>query len=193
MSPYPPQPGRGPVATPRPSARGAGGWLLTALLVAAQLPLLLLPVVRPLRAAEPAADAERAPRPPDLQILLRRQSVNGEEQIGIYGAKADPRLAGLWSVQVWEETSDRVTIATDRIRCEAANPLRITGGGGQVLMRQLNPGGPIFPSNRLDHLIWWAVCHPPLAGKDPETLAAEARRLGYSGLIPEQQQLLQGP
>lgn len=185
-------PGRDQAATPRPSARGARGWLLAALLMAAQLPLLFLPV-RPLLAAEPAPDAERAPRPPDLQILLRRQSVNGEEQIGVYGAKADPRLPRLWSVQVWVETRDRVTIATDRIRCEAANPLRLTGDGGQVLMRQLNPGGPIFPGNRLDHLIWWAVCHPSLAGRDPATLAAEARRLGYSGLIPEQQQLLPGP
>lgn len=180
----------GPPGSSAPGWRGCRVSLLAALL-AAQLAPGLPPLGRPLLAAEQAPAAERAPRPPDLQILLRRQSINGEEQIGVFGAKADPLLAGLWSVQVWVETADRVTIATDRIRCDAATPLRITGAGGQVLVRQLNPGGPIFPGNRLDHLIWWAVCHPPLAGKDPATLASEARRLGYSGLIQEQQQLLQ--
>jgi hypothetical protein len=163
--------------------------LLAALLNA---PLALLPA-RPLLAAEPAAAAMPTPRPADLVLLQQRQSLRGEERIGVYGAKADPQAAGLWSVQVWVETSERVTVATDRIRCHPSAPLRITGSSGRVLMRQLNPGGPIFPANRLDHLIWWAVCHPTLAGRDPAGLGAEARRLGYSGLIQEQQQLLPGP
>jgi hypothetical protein len=148
-------------------------------------------------AALPALAADppkrRAPRPPDLVILLRSESVNGLKQVGVFGAKADPQRPGLWSVQVWEETADRVTIATDRIRCSATAPMRITGAGSQLLVRELNPGGAIHPANRLDHLIWWAVCHPSLAGRDPVGLAEEARRLGYSGQLPERQEQLQAP
>lgn len=147
--------------------------------------------VLPVLAADPPKS--RAPRPPDLLILLRSESVNGQKQIGVFGAKADPQRPGLWSVQVWEETHDRVTIATDRIRCSATAPMRITGVGGQLLVRELNPGGAIHPANRLDHLIWWAVCHPPLAGRDPAGLVEEARRLGYSGQLPERQERLQAP
>jgi len=146
----------------------------------------------PALAADPPAKT-RAPRPEDLLILLRIASVNGEKQVGIYGAKADPSPGGLWSVQVWEETNDRVTIATDRISCSAAAPTRLTGSGSQLLVRQLNPGGPIHAGNRLDHLIWWAVCHPALAGRDPAGLASQARQLGYSGQLPELQQQLQAP
>jgi hypothetical protein len=146
----------------------------------------------PARSADDPAST-RAPRPPDLVILLRSESVNGEKQIGVFGAKADPQRPGLWSVQVWEETNDRVTIATDRIGCTTTAPMRITGSGSQLLVRELNPGGVIYPANRLDHLIWWAVCHPSLAGRDPAGLGAEARRLGYSGQLQERQQQLQAP
>ncbi len=146
----------------------------------------------PARSAETPAST-RAPRPPDLVILQRSESVNGVKQIGVFGAKADPRSPGMWSVQVWEETNDRVTIATDRISCSPTAPLRTTGSGSQLLVRELNPGGAIHPANRLDHLIWWAVCHPAFAGRDPAGLAAEARRLGYSGQLQESQQVLQAP
>lgn len=174
-----------------PQRRPGRRWrlLLAALLNA---PLALVPA-RPLIAAEQAAAAMPTPRPADLVLLQQRQTLRGEERIGVYGARADPQATGLWSVQVWVETSERITIATDRIRCDPGAPLRITGSSGMVLMRQLNPGGPIFAANRLDHLIWWAVCHPALAGRDPAGLGAEARRLGYSGLIQEQQQQLPGP
>ena len=119
--------------------------------------------------------------------------IAGEKQIGVYGAKPDRKPGGLWSVQVWEQTDGRVVIATDRIGCSPTAPMRITGGGGQMLVRELNPGGAIHPANRLDHLIWWAVCHPQLAGRDPAALAAEARRLGYSGQLQERQQVLRAP
>jgi hypothetical protein len=144
-------------------------------------------------AAEDTIGDRRPPRPADLVILETTASVNGEKQIGVYGAKADPRPGGLWSVQVWEETRDRVTIATDRIGCSPTAPLRITGADGRLLVRQLNPGGPIHTTNRLDHLIWWAVCQPTLAGRDPAGLGAEARRLGYSGQLQEGQQVLRAP
>lgn len=143
-------------------------------------------------AADPPVN-RRAPRPPDLVTLLRSQSVNGDRQVGVFGAKADPQRPGLWSVQVWEETQDRITIATDRIGCSPTAPTRITGSGSQLLVRELNPGGVIHPANRLDHLIWWAVCHPSQAGRDPAALGSEARRLGYSGQLQETQQVLQAP
>jgi hypothetical protein len=163
--------------------RQAGVLLAAALCGVAALPGL---------AADPPAKS-RAPHPPDLVILLRSESVNGLKRVGVFGAKADPQQPGLWSVQVWEETNDRVTIATDRVRCSATAPMRITGAGGQLLVRELNPGGAIHPANRLDHLIWWAVCHPSLAGRDPAGLVEEARRLGYSGQLPERQEQLQAP
>jgi len=94
---------------------------------------------------------------------------------------------------VWEETRDRVTIATDRIGCSPAAPMRITGSGSQLLVRALNPGGLIHPANRADHLIWWAVCHPSLAGRDPAGFGAEARRLGYSGQLQETQEVIKAP
>ena len=144
-------------------------------------------------AADPAAPGSRAQRPADLLILQRSAGLGGGKEVGLYGARADPREPGLWSVQIWEETLDRVTIATDRIRCSSAAPMRITGSGGRVMVRELNPGGPIHAANRLDHLIWWAVCHPSLAGRDPATLGTEARRLGFDGLLPERQQVLQLP
>jgi len=146
----------------------------------------------PLRAAGDAADS-RTPRPPGLVILQRSESVNGLKQIGVFGARADAQRPGLWSVQVWEETDDRVIVATDRIGCSATAPMRITGSGGQLLVRELNPGGAIHSGNRLDQLIWWAVCHPSQAGRDPASLAPEARRLGYSGQLTEQQQVLRAP
>ncbi len=50
----------------------------------------------------------------------------------------------------------------------------------------------ITDANRLDHQIWWAACFPEQAGKDPVTLQALARKLGYSGQLREQQQVLPG-
>jgi hypothetical protein len=144
-------------------------------------------------AQDPPPPDSRAPRPAGLVILLRTESVLGSRQIGVFDARSDPRQPGLWSVQVWEETRDRVTISTDRIGCTTTAPLRITGTGRQLLVRQLNPGGAIHDASRLDHLIWWAVCHPELAGRDPAGLRAEARRLGFDGRLREQQDVVLAP
>ena len=171
----------------RPTLRSTANLLLFAILVCWQ--------PRPAAAAQdpPAAADSKAPRPKDLVILYRSESVLGRREIGVFGATADPRQPGLWSVQVWEETRDRVTIATDRISCTPAAPLRITGEGSQMYVRQLNPGGAIHDVNRLDHLIWWAVCVPAQAGKDPATLGALARSLGYSGQLVEREEVLVVP
>lgn len=183
-----PQPNRRARRCQPGSALRAAAWLSGLALAGGSLGGSALPA----RSGDDPA-ATRAPRPADLVILQRSQSVNGDRQVGVFGAKADPQRPGLWSVQVWEETDERITIATDRIGCSATAPMRITGSGSRLLVRELNPGGAIHPANRLDHLIWWAVCHPSLAGRDPAGLAAEARRLGYSGQLQEQQQVLRSP
>ena len=77
-------------------------------------------------------------------------------------------------------------------RCAPQAPLRLTRQGQRLLIKELNPGGAITEANRLDHQIWWAACHPDQAGKDPELLQETAQRLGYSGQLREQQQVLPG-
>ena len=68
--------------------------------------------------------------------------------------------------------------------------MRLTRKGSNLVIKDLNPGGQITEANRLDHQIWWAACFPEQAGKDPATLQATARQLGFSGLLREQQQVL---
>ncbi|WP_216903967.1 hypothetical protein [Synechococcus sp. CCY 9618] len=149
-------------------------------------------------AAAPVAAQETAPsnaeqRPPGFRVLQDRITHRGREVVGIFGLVPEPGQPGLWRVQVWEELDDRVTVATDKIGCTLASPLRITGTATRLLVRELNPGGSITPANRLDHLMWWAVCVPAQAGKDPATLGPLARQLGYSGRLPEREQVLLGP
>jgi hypothetical protein len=142
----------------------------------------------------PGLTPEGRPQRPDGFVLLEeRGGFEGIRAVGVFGARPDPGQEGLWRVQVWEEVHDRVTIATDKVSCRPSAPLRITGRGRTLIVRQLNPGGPISPANRLDHQIWWAVCHPALAGRDPGTLGPEARRLGFDGRLIESEQLLPGP
>jgi len=169
--------------------------LLLVLALAATLPPLVRaeapPAAAPATPAAPAEDA-RKPRPPGLVVLQEKVSMEGTQVIGVFAATADPSVPGLWSVRVWDERRDQVFVATDKVRCSPDAPMRITGQGGQVFMRELNPGGPITGANRLDHLIWWAVCHPEQAGKDPAGLSAVARSLGYPGTLPEREQILPG-
>ncbi|KEF42528.1 MAG: hypothetical protein ER33_05620 [Cyanobium sp. CACIAM 14] len=148
--------------------------------------------------AEPAAPAGAARdnaenRPAGFRLVQEKVTHRGREVVGIYGLAADPAQQGLWRVQVWQELDDRVTVATDKISCSVSAPLRITGTRSRLIVRELNPGGVITPANRLDHLIWWAVCVPEQTGRDPASLAAVARRLGYSGQLPEREQILLAP
>ncbi|MFZ0407058.1 MAG: hypothetical protein WAM11_02980 [Cyanobium sp.] len=169
--------------------------LAPALAVVALLPLALPQGgLRPAAAADnpPPADA-RAPRPADLVILQEWVTREGPQSIGVYGIKVDPLMPDNRSVQVWQEQLDRVTIATDKIRCSPQGPMRVTGTANRLIVRELNPGGPITQANRLDHLIWWAVCVPAQAGKDPAGLGALARSLGYSGQLIEREEVLVAP
>ncbi len=126
-------------------------------------------------------------------ILQERISREGPQSLGVYGIKADPLMPDNWRVQIWQEQLDRVTIATDKIRCSPSGPMRVTGTATRLIVRELNPGGPITSANRVDHLIWWAVCVPAQAGKDPATLGALARSLGYSGQLIEREEVLVAP
>jgi hypothetical protein len=93
-------------------------------------------------------------------------------------------------VKVWLELPNDLQVRNETIRCSPKMPMRVTNDGRNLIARQLNPGGAISPGNRLDHLIWWAVCFPELAKQDPATLADKARELGYSGHLQESEQRL---
>jgi hypothetical protein len=140
----------------------------------------------------PRARAQRAERPPGLLLLLEKVSTQGPYAFGMFNPKPDPVLPSLWSVQIWQEVSDRVSISSERLNCDPRTPMRILRNGASLELRHLNPGGVVTPSNRLDHLLWWAVCHPPLAGREPAGLTAEARRLGHSGQLVERLELVPG-
>jgi len=163
-----------------------------ALLLAGLLPLAV-PLAPPVRAEPEAPRSNEQSRPPGLTVLQDKVTHRGREVVGIYGAVAEPGPGRLWRVMVWEELDDRVTVATDKIGCSVTNPMRITGVDRRLIIRELNPGGQITPANRLDHLMWWAVCVPAEAGRDPATLGPLARKLGYSGTLQEREQVVFQP
>jgi hypothetical protein len=129
-------------------------------------------------------------RPPDLVVLVERVVPTGKQIFGVYSITPDPTQPGLLRVKVWEETPDKVLARNETIRCSPAEPLRVTNDGQRLLLRHLNPGGQVTPSNRFDHLVWWASCFPAQAGKDPGSLGSLARQLGYSGGLLEREVIL---
>jgi hypothetical protein len=136
------------------------------------------------------ARPSRQPRPANLVVLEDRISHEGRWILGIYGSEPDPLVPDMWRVRLWEEKEDRVELSVDKVSCSTTAPMRITGDERLTVVRELNPGGPITRTNRLDHLVWWAVCSPDHAGQDPATLTSVARQLGYSGTLPERQQVV---
>jgi len=138
--------------------------------------------------------AEPAPRPPDLKILVEKTTMReGTHWLGVYGRVAEPDQPGLWRVKLWREWSDRVAITSESIDCRPGRATRAGVTSGKVVVQTLNPGGPINPANRLDHLIWWATCFPEQAGRDPAGLGPLARSLGFDGLQPEHLEVLSVP
>jgi hypothetical protein len=131
-------------------------------------------------------------RPAGLVLLREWQSMEGLHAIGVYDAKPDPRDAAARTIVVWLEEPTGVKLAVETLRCSPEAPMRLTRRGRDLLIRELNPGGAVTAANRLDHQIWWAACFPEQAGKDPASLSALARKLGYSGTLREQQQVLPG-
>ncbi|MFN9569088.1 MAG: hypothetical protein ACK59G_03945 [Cyanobacteriota bacterium] len=154
------------------------------------------PGSQPAPEVEEEAPGDMPPPPPDLVILVDKVGVNGRYRLGVFGRKPNASQPQVWRLNLWEQTLDRLFISTDVLDCSPTQPLRITGGSGtgngRLILRELNPGGAITSANRLDHQIWWAACFPEHAGKDPATLAAEARRLGYSGTLVEREQVVPG-
>jgi hypothetical protein len=152
---------------------------------------------QPAQAIEEDTPANSPPPPDDLVVLVKKVGFKGPYRLGVFGRKADPSDPQVWRINLWEQTLDRVFLSTDVLNCSPRQPMRITGGSaqgsGRLILRDLNPGGPITPINRLDHQIWWAACFPEQAGKDPATLAAEARRLGFSGTLVEREQVVPIP
>jgi len=138
--------------------------------------------------------AEPAPRPPDLKILVEKTTMReGTHWLGVYGRVADPDQPGLWRVKIWQEWSDRVAITTDSIDCRPGRATRAGVTASKVVVQTLNPGGPINPANRLDHLIWWATCFPEQAGREPAGLGPLARSLGFDGRQLEHFEVLAVP
>ncbi|SBO44896.1 hypothetical protein [Cyanobium sp. NIES-981] len=170
--------------------------MLTTPPAASWWPLGLLPLLAgggPAPApATTLAQATAVDRPAGLVVLDEKPRPEGPLVLGVYGPKADPAVPGLWRAQLWRQLGSDVRIQTDTVRCTAAEPMRITDDSGRLLIRSINPGGVITPANRVDHLVWWAVCHPEHAGQDPAGLTAVARRLGYSTTLRESEQVLPG-
>lgn len=130
-------------------------------------------------------------------MLEKKFTLKGRWRLGVFARQPDPGQPGVWRIKIWEQTEDRVFVSTDVLNCGPSQPMRITGGSGGtrgvLILRELNPGGPITRANRLDHQIWWAACFPQQAGKDPAMLGPEARRLGFSGALVEREQVVPGP
>jgi len=167
------------------TARRCRPWGLAAL-------LLLLPAAVAAAAGAAAVAAEGPGRPPGLIVLEERPSQEGPRVVGIYGPRQDATSPDLWRVSFWQQSGSEVTVRTDTVRCSLTTPMRLTNEAGRWLLIELNPGGPIHPGNRVNHLVWWGVCHPEQAGRDPAGLGELARRLGYSGSLRESVQILPG-
>ena len=132
-------------------------------------------------------------RPPTLVLLSERIVPGGKQATGVYGIEVDPAFADVRRVKVWLELPNDMQVRNETIHCNAKAPMRVTTDGRDLIVRQLNPGGLITPSNRLDHLIWWAVCVPELAKQDPAGLRPKALELGYSGHLQESEQRVPAP
>ena len=135
---------------------------------------------------------ERA-RPAGMVLLSERVVGGGKQATGVYQIERDPALPDVRRVKVWLELPNDLQVRNETIRCSPLAPMRVTNDGRDLIVRQLNPGGLINPSNRLDHLIWWAVCFPELAAQDPAGLGPRARQLGYGGHLQESEQRFPSP
>lgn len=131
-------------------------------------------------------------RPPGLVLLDERTIPYGKEVTGIYAIRPADDIPQGKRLKLWQEKVNDVKVRNETVRCDQAAPARITSTGSQLVMVELNPGGAVGPHNRLSHLVWWAACFPDQAGKDPNSLQAVARKLGFSGMLIEREHLLPG-
>jgi hypothetical protein len=131
-------------------------------------------------------------RPPGLVLLDERTIPYGKEVTGIYAIRPADDIPQGKRLKLWQEKVNDVKVRNETVRCDQGSPARITSTGSQLVMVELNPGGAVGPHNRLSHLVWWAACFPDQAGKDPNSLQAVARKLGFSGMLIEREHLLPG-
>ena len=160
-------------------------WRLIALLAAS---LLAAPAW-----AQGLMQSPELSRPKGLVLLSERTVPGGLQALGVYKIELDPGQPDLRRIKVWLELPNDLQVRNETIRCNPTAPMRVTTDGRDLIVRQLNPGGLITPSNRVDHLIWWATCFPEQATKDPASLVALARQLGYSGHLQETEQRMPAP
>ena len=134
----------------------------------------------------------KAMRPVDLVVLDQRDGAD-EYTLGIFAVSGDPADPELRRFKLWQEYADNLVIPTESVNCSREEPLRVTRDTEAIYVRKLNPGGSMRASTREDHLVWWAACHPDLAGQDPAGLSGKARELGYSTELIESQEVLRLP
>lgn len=139
---------------------------------------------------EQVLEQMRQSRPADLKVLIERPAPIGTLSIGIYAVKPASSNPDTRSYSLWEESASDLNVYVESVNCSPEKPLRVKRTPSMVYVRTLNPGGPITDVNREDHLVWWAACVPEVAGTDPATLRQKALDLGFSTLIPEQQEQL---
>ncbi|MFZ9270817.1 MAG: hypothetical protein ACO23C_06165 [Prochlorococcaceae cyanobacterium] len=132
-------------------------------------------------------------RPKTLVLLSERIVPGGKQATGVYAIETDPAFPDVKRVKVWLELPNDLQVRNETIRCSAKAPMRVTSDGRDLIVRQLNPGGAITPANRIDHLIWWAVCFPDLAQQDPAGLRNKALELGFSTHLQESEQRVPQP
>ena len=169
---------------------------MRALFLISSLGLLAVSAVHPVMAEGLSRDEileqMRSMRPPDL-VVLDRRDVGGEYTLGIFAVKRDPTNPDLRKFKLWQEYPDNLVIPSESVDCSAEEPVRVTRDQDAIYIRRLNPGGPVRATAREDHLVWWAACHPDLAGQDPRALTDKAKELGYSTLLIESQEVLRLP
>ena len=134
----------------------------------------------------------KAMRPVDLVVLDQRDGAQ-QYTLGIFAIIGDPADPELRRFKLWQETADNLVIPSESVNCSREEPLRMTRDTGSIYIRRLNPGGAMNGSTREDHLVWWAACHPDVAGQDPAGLGETARALGYSTQLIESEEVLRLP
>ena len=162
-------------------------WMSSLSLVMVSAAVQAVPVDR-----ESLLDQMKAMRPVDLVVLDQRDGADAYT-LGIFAVKKDPADPELRRFQLWQEYADDLVVPSESVSCSREEPLRMTRDNNAIYIRKLNPGGPLRLSTREDHLVWWAACHPTLAGKEPESLGEQARELGYSTQLIESQEVLRLP
>ena len=162
-------------------------WISSLSLLMASAAVHAVPVDR-----ESLLEQMKAMRPVDLVVLDQRDGADAYT-LGIFAINSDPADPELRRFKLWQEYADDLVVPSESVSCSREEPLRMTRDNDAIYIRKLNPGGPLRLSTREDHLVWWAACHPNLAGKEPESLGEQARELGYSTQLIESEEVLRLP